>query len=213
MEDLAELTAYLTTCQEDRKLEIKCVLAPVFSARMSDAALMEALVTGLPMAQGIQHRILRSRGRGVVLTAKLRYRDGVRMLDHWRSGGHALSAGETAALQTACTIAEESRCLLDAQARFDHVYCWVCQNIRYVHTAPGQQGYERLVGAASVLRAGQANCQGFADVLYLLCGLCGIECQYRCGRGVRKLHVWNAVFLDGEWRAVDASKGARASAD
>lgn len=208
--DLNALTAYLSTCQENRVLHVKCELTPAFSARTSDAALAEALVTGLPMVQGIQYRIRRSRGAGAIVTAKLRYRDGVRMLGSWKSGEGMLSAEEASALDTARRIAGKAAGIESAEARFRHVYQWVCGNIRYTHTAPGKQGYERLIGAAAVLHDKTANCQGFADVLYLLCGLCGIECQYRCGRGERRLHVWNAVRLDGNWLEVDASRGARA---
>lgn len=208
-----ELAAHLAASQRDRKMDIKCELTPALSARMNDAALLEALVTGLPMAQGIQHRVLRSRGNGVVLTAKIRYREGVRMLDHWSHDGKpVLTNAEFFGLADACDIALEAIRSGDEEVRFHHVYSWICQNIRYVHTAPGQNGYERLVGAAGVLKDRQANCQGFADVLYLLCGICGIKCEYRCGRGERRLHVWNAVRLNGEWHEVDASKGARENA-
>ena len=206
----AELSAYLAAAQEQRAAEVRCELTPALSACMTDAALREALVTGLPMAQGVQCRILRSRGRGAVLTAKVRWREGVRMLDHWRNGREpVLTGAECFALAAAGDVAQEASRQRGEEARFRHVYDWVCRNIRYVHTAPGRKGYEQLVGAAGVLAARQANCQGFADVLYLLCGLCGIECEYRCGRGERRLHVWNAVCIDGEWREVDASKGAR----
>ena len=127
--------------------------------------------------------------------------------------GSALTAEESAVLETAKSIAAEAKRLCDEEDRFRHVYDWICRNIRYAHTSPGQKGYERLVGAASVLEDHQANCQGFADVLYLLCGLCGIACEYRCGRGEKRLHVWNAVRLKGVWREVDVSKGARCIAD
>lgn len=204
-----ELTAYLAACQEERKQYIRCELTQALSARINDAALVELLVIHLPMAQGIQHRIIRSRGKGAILTAKLRYRDGVRMLAHWRSGEDVLSAEDEASLEIARQIAEEAKKPGTEEDRFRHVYEWVCGNIRYTHTAPGKLGYERLVGAASVLADRTANCQGFADVLYLLCGLCGIECRYRCGRGERRLHVWNAVRLNGKWLEVDVSRGAR----
>lgn len=201
---MAELTAYLADVQFARATEVKCELTPAFSARVNDAALAEMLITGLPMAQGIQHRIVRSRGRGAIFTARVRYRDAVRMLD-----GSVLTADEAAALESARNIIREALRLDGDENRFSHVYAWVCGNICYAHTAPGQKGYERLVGALGALLYREANCQGFADVLYLLCGLCGIECEYRCGRGEKRLHVWNAVCLDGEWREVDASKGAR----
>ncbi len=206
IQSMAELAAYLAAAQASYVVEIRCDLTPALSSRMSDAALVEALVTGLPMAQGVQHRILRSRGRGAVLTAKLRYRAGVRML-----AGDTLTQEESAALETARSIVADFL-PLDTEQRFNAVYNWICHNVRYVHTAPGQKGYERLVCASGALLDGQANCQGFADVLYLLCGLCGIEAEYRCGRGEKRLHVWNAVRINGEWRETDVSKGARCTA-
>ena len=201
--EMSALAAYLAQVQSVRETDVKCELSPALSARMNDAALTEALICGLPMAQGVQHRILRSRGRGTVLTAKLRWRDGVRMLSNM-----PLNAEKSATLEMARSIAADFL-PLDEEARFHQVYVWVCRNVRYVHTAPGQKGYERLVSAVGALLDGQANCQGFADVLYLLCGLCGIACEYRCGRGERQLHVWNLVRVNGVWREADASKGAR----
>ena len=200
---MAELSAALLNVQACRAAEVRCELSPELSARTSDAALAESFVTELPMVQGVRQRIVRSRGRGAVIMARLRYRDGVRMLE-----GDTLTQEEAAALEMARSIAAGFRPLDEAEC-FRHVYTWVCQHIVYNHTAPGQKGYERLVGASGALMDRQANCQGFADVVYLLCGLCGIECEYRCGRGNRQLHVWNAVRVNGEWRDVDASKGAR----
>lgn len=207
MTGLAELNVYLAQVQAQRGEYVRCELTPAFSARMSDAALTEALLLSLPMAQGVQHRIVRSRGRGAVLTAKIRYRQGVRML-----AGNALIPEETAALEIARNIVA-AFLPLDEAERFARVYDWVCSHVRYVHTAPGQKGYERLVCASGALLNGQANCQGFADALYLLCGLCGIACEYRIGRGERRLHMWNAVCLNGRWREVDVSKGARSTGD
>lgn len=210
MTSMEELNTYLADLQTRRETDVRCEINPALSARMNDAALLEVLVTGLPMAQGIQHRIIRSRGRGVILMAKIHYRQGVRMLDHWHSGKEPVfAAAEAFRLADACDLVMEAMRSGDAETRFCHVYNWVCRNIRYVHTAPGKKGYERLVGAADVLQDRRANCQGFADVMYLLCGLCGIPCEYRCGRGQRQLHVWNAVCLNGKWQDVDASKGAR----
>ena len=200
---LAEVSAYLADAQARQADTIRCELSPALSARMNDAALTEALICGLPMAQGVQHRILRSRGRGTVLTAKLCWRDGVRMLS-----GMPLNAEESTTLEMARSIAA-GFLPLDEEARFQRVYDWVCRNVRYVHTAPGQKGYEQLVSAKGALLNGHANCQGFADVLYLLCRLCGIECEYRIGKGEKRLHMWNAVQINGTWQEVDVSKGAR----
>lgn len=201
--NMAELNAYLEVAQEQRTRAIRCELTPAFSSSCSDAALTEALLMGLPMAQGLQPRILRSRDRGVILTVKIRYRQAVRMLER-----ETLSPEETDVLAMARRIVDGLP-PLDEEHRFYAVYDWVCRHVRYVHTGPGQKGYERLVCASGALVEGQANCQGFADVLYLLCGLSGIACQYRIGWGEKRLHVWNAVCVNGEWREADASKGAR----
>lgn len=212
--DMGRMAEWLEAAQRRRERDVRCELTTDLSARVTDADLAEALILGLPMAQGIQHRILRSRGRGAILTAKVRYREGVRMLDHWCHGRTpVLTDEEFFGLADACDIALEAIRSGDEEIRFRQVYGWICQNIRYVNTAPGKKGYERLVGAACVLKGRQANCQGFADLLYLLCGLCGIACEYRCGYGERRLHVWNAVCLNGEWREADASKGARSMSD
>lgn len=202
--DMDALAAFLADAQSSRKTCVRCEFSPDLSARMNDAALAEALVTGLPMVQGIQHRIIRSRGQGTVLTAKLRYRDGVRML-----GGSALTTQEISAMIAAQHIAAEAMSLGSEETCFRHLYNWLCCHVRYVHTAPGRKDYARLVCASGALLDKKANCQGFADALYLLCGLCGISCEYRIGRGKRRLHVWNAVRLNSEWREVDASKGAK----
>ena len=195
---------YLHSVENNREQTLKCTFTPELSARISDAAFVETLIIGLPMVQCVQHRIVRSRGRGAVLTAKLRYRDGVRLLE-----GKMQTAEETAAMDAARAAVWQAAHQNCEENRFRCLYDWLCSHVCYVHTAPGQKGYERLVSAAGALTEGQANCQGFADALYLLCGLCGIACEYRCGRGEKRLHLWNAVRLNGQWREVDASKGAR----
>lgn len=201
------LYAYLKHIQESRERELRCELSAAFSAQVNDAVLSSALVMGLPMAQGVRYRILRSRGRGIILTAKITYRQGVRMLENRQTDGRTpLNEAEQAGLAAAMEIAAAAMQNEREEDRFGCLYDWICGHVSYAHTAPGRKGYERLVGAADVLADRQANCQGFADLLYLLCG---IECRLCCGWGKRQLHVWNAVRLQGEWREIDASKGAR----
>ena len=205
-----ELYAYLKWVQDGRERDVRCELSAALSAQLNDNAIAAALVTGLPLAQGIRPRMLRSRGRGILLTARITYRQGVRMLEARQAGGSLLlNASEQAGLTAATEIAAAAMQRVQEEVRFGYLYAWICGHVRYAHTAPGRKGYERLVGAADVLADGQANCQGFADLLYLLCGLCGIESCICCGWGKRQLHVWNAVRLQGEWREIDASKGAR----
>ena len=207
-----ELQAYLRDAQSQRVSYISCSLTAALSAKLSDDALTQALVIAIPMAQGIERRILRSRGKGIRLTAKLRYRSGIRMLDHLRGTGAPLDPEEETALQRATDLAAQFAAP-DEEMRFCQLYDWVCRHIRYENVVPGRNGYEALVSSGSAIHNGEANCQGFADVVYLLCGLCGIQAEYCCGRGNRRLHVWNMVCINGQWRTVDASKGARERSD
>lgn len=200
---LEALRIRLSAMQASRQTDGRWTLDAELSARTSDAALLETLLLGLPMAQEIRPRIVRQRGKPTLLTVKLRYRMGLRLAE-----GDIRTPLESETLRKAQQIAD-ARPDGDASAAYDHVYAWLCRNVRYAHTAPGQKGYDRLVCAAGALLDGQANCQGFADALYLLCRLCGIECEYRVGRGERRWHVWNAVRLDGHWQDADASRGAR----
>lgn len=207
-----ELQAYLRDAQSQRVSYISCSLTAALSARLSDDALTQALVIAIPMAQGIERRILRSRGKGIQLTAKLRYRSGVRMLDYLRGTGASLDPDEETALQHATDLAAQFSAP-DEDLRFAKLYDWVCRQICYVNTIPGRKGYEDLVSCCGAFHNGEANCQGFADVVYLLCGLCGIQAEYCCDRGNRRLHVWNTVCINGQWRTVDASRGARERCD
>lgn len=204
------LNKRLEQLQKNRERALRCELSAALSAQVNDAALASALTIGLPMAQGVRYRILRSRGRGIILTASIAYRQGVRMLEHWQTGGKSpLNDAEQAGLAAAGEIAAAAVLIKREEEKFSYLCDWICEHIRYAHTAPGRKGYERLVGAADVLADRQANCQGFADLTYLLCGLCGIECRICCGRGKRQLHVWNAVCLEGAWRDADVSRAAR----
>lgn len=198
-----ELNAALSAMQQARQTEARWTLSPALSARLTDAALMEAVLQGLPMAQELRVRIVRERGKPTLLMVKLRCRMGLRLAE-----GDVRTAEEAEVLRTAQRIAAECPAG-DVSAALACVEDWLCRHVCYVNTAPGQKGYERLVSAAGALLDGQANCQGFADALYLLCSLCGIRCEYRVGRGERRMHAWNRVCLAGQWFEADASRKAR----
>lgn len=208
--DQASLKRMLNGVQQSREASFAVLLSPEISASFTDAGLRQLLVELLPTVQGVSSRIVRSRGRDTLLSAGLRYRDGVRLIDHVRGReGPPLSPALQETLQTAWEIVAEHAQGDTPEKIFRSLYDWVCRSIRYEHTAPGRKDYDTLVRASGVLKYRQGNCQGFADVLYLLCGLAGLEAEYRCGMGVRRLHVWNAVRLSGVWQEADASRGAR----
>ncbi len=210
--DPENLLKHLAQVQAARECFVRVECTQACTVRLTDAAIDELLITGLPMAQGIKRRILRSRGQGMVITAKVFYRQGVRMAEYAAGKPMQLTLQEVQALSRAGEIAGQMMCMSGEADRCEAIYRWLCRHVRYVHTAPGRKGYERLVGAVGALLDGEANCQGFADATYLLCRMCGLEAKYCCGQGERMLHVWNEVGIDGEWKEIDASKGARMNA-
>ncbi len=194
-----ELIAYLQAQQEARAPEICLHLPPDFAVRITDAQIAAAFDLTLCDVQARTWRIRRDRGRGAVVTARITYRDSLRML-----------AGELPLPPRAETIAAEALRIADPVARFCWIYALVCQGVTYAHTGPGKKDYVQLIGAAGVLATGQGNCQGFADTLTLLCRLSGIEARCQVGLHGHALHAWNLVRLRDAWYASDASRGSRA---
>ncbi|MBQ8555852.1 MAG: transglutaminase domain-containing protein [Clostridia bacterium] len=178
-------------------------------AAMSNAQLALLLDEALSMVQGRQMQIVRSRGGRCELRLTLHYREGVRMLDAWRNGRtHLLTPEEQSALTAACAVACDAA-EDDAAGRTRRVYGVVCQMLRYANTAPGRVGYEKLVGAAGALGGGYANCQGFSDAFFLIGSIAGLTVRHVSGWRGCVQHMWNAVYIGGEWRYADASRGSR----
>lgn len=66
--------------------------------------------------------------------------------------------------------------------------------------------------AIGALLTGRANCDGYADAMYLVGNLAGLEIRYQHGDSLKQdpanllsTHVWNAVRLNGTWRMVDVT--------
>ena len=79
--------------------------------------------------------------------------------------------------------------------------------IRRTAYASGRYMSDTAVGA---LVYGYADCDGYADALYLLCNLAGVECHYQHGEGIvdpanSGPHMWNLVKLDGQWYFTDVT--------
>lgn len=64
--------------------------------------------------------------------------------------------------------------------------------------------------AEGALMYGAADCDGYADALYLLCNLAGLECHYQHGdvlysRSSNTTHMWNGVKLGGQFYCTDVT--------
>lgn len=117
-------------------------------------------------------------------------------------------------------VEELLRGVTDDSTRTKILHDWVADNIRYdteayLSGSIGSQGY------AEVLRTGRAVCAGVAGLFNELCATAGLECVTISGyaRGfsfkvfepedpTEQNHAWNAVFLNGRWRLIDATWNA-----
>lgn len=95
------------------------------------------------------------------------------------------------------------------------IYNWIQNKVDYDYDASEElKVYDRGRGyykqnAEDVLFTDDALCAGYADALYYLCNMCGVETKFVLGKfGVDKPgnnHVWNVVKLRDEWYFVDAT--------
>ena len=204
------LRLHLARAQQQRLERLAFTIAHPLSSSFSDARLRDAMDVLLPMAQGRSIRIRRERNGDWQITLHLRYRQGVRIADAYQhSDLSRLSPDECQTLDKALSIvaaaregAPDSRAL--ARRLFDAVRaCAVYEN-----PPVGSPACALVISATSVLVAGRANCQGFADAYYLLATVAGLTVGYQAGYKHRIPHLWNLLLLDGRWQTVDVTSGA-----
>ena len=106
------------------------------------------------------------------------------------------------------------------------LYDWITANIRYdvqewAHITGGGSSYMNAHDPLSVLARGTTVCAGYAWLFDALAQSVGLGSTFLIGavRGYRGTpddtlvsafkHAWNAVQVDGDWRLLDATWGAR----
>ena len=72
------------------------------------------------------------------------------------------------------------------------------QSIASYANSNGHDGRNSTYG---VLVEGEGNCVGFAGAYKLLANAVGLRCGFQHGAG----HQWNVVWVNGEWKHIDAS--------
>lgn len=115
----------------------------------------------------------------------------------------ALDDGLTRALEMIDPAADHYTQLLQ-------MHDWLCANNTYNDNLAGND--MRMFEAVSALDADPDTkpvCEGYARALKLLCDARGIPCVLVGGAAVRNgyavAHMWNLVYLDGSWYAVDVT--------
>lgn len=90
-----------------------------------------------------------------------------------------------------------------AEALYTRLTDRVAYDFRY-YTDPASMPYESTT-AYGALKDDLAICGGYAQALQALYERVGIPCLTVSGQWNGENHMWNLVWLDGEWRYCDAT--------
>ncbi|XP_045174167.2 kyphoscoliosis peptidase-like [Mercenaria mercenaria] len=101
-------------------------------------------------------------------------------------------------------------------------FIWISENIRYDVDGYFERAKKAPCDAESVMKGGSTVCEGYANVMELLCRHAGVPVKkisgYAKGYGHSAAnpitletdtnHAWNAVQLEGKWYLLDSTWGA-----
>lgn len=75
---------------------------------------------------------------------------------------------------------------------------WLASNAVYDETLQKTSCYSNVVEGAS-------TCNGYTRAFYAICSYSGIKCENIRGYANNMLHIWNKVYIDGDWQYVDVT--------
>jgi len=80
------------------------------------------------------------------------------------------------------------------------IHDWICLNIKYQSTSSyNGYPYETSASAFEVYKNKRGVCYGYAQLTQLMLQSVGVPCVIMRNNS----HVWNAVYIDGEWKFID----------
>ena len=205
------------------------ITAPELLSRSQDELSCDLSFVLFNYASGYDYREERLSDQLVRVEVQQELRPGLRMLDAWRAGDWStLSQREQEALAVA--QAEVERILAEYTDPLEierAIHDYVCLHLTYttddyrppstyfdtgysvsVHHPDGEYCYNT---ATQALLAGEANCQGFTDVFYLMASMAGFQVQNfsSWALGGKASHIVNLIELDGGWYIVDCTNDDR----
>lgn len=206
-DSVAALSEALHHAQAQRQTRVIFALGRNLAPSSSISHLRTLLDRLLPMVQARSGVVRRERGGCWYVNLSLRYREGVRMADAWRSGDvSALSEAERTALGKAQQLVQP--CLFLPEAERAKRLMETAQGLAVYDNPPrGRADCAAVLGAASMMQSGRANCQGYSDLFYLLASMAGLTATYRSGWKLREAHLWNELWLHDAWVIVDVTSG------
>ena len=167
----------------------------------------------MPLTRRCKSSVRRS-GTTVDVTCTMVYRSCVRMLDAWQGRSRtALETEELRALEIARDVVLQI--MQKRQTQIDRLYLlytYIGAKISYQKGKAGTAAFDALTSADAALLTNTANCQGFAEVMYLMGGMMDCEMGLMSGRSAAGPHSWNSIVIGGAVYAMDASASAVARA-
>lgn len=202
------LRTYLARKEQARAEEFDILPEGALAARWPGEQLMNAIIDMMSLTN--QCRITRHMLGSTLqkMTVRVRYRPCVRMADAWKSNSTAaLTQGELDGLRIAQGIAHDIALRRrDPLERLYLLYGYVSGSICYRTTNPhNQAAFLRLTAADEVLKTHEGNCQGHAEVMYLLGSMMGYPMGLQSGVSDGEDHCWNTVRLGRHVYAMDAT--------
>lgn len=180
-------------------------------SRYPGEQLQSLVLNAMPLTVRI-HTSTRIEGSARTVTCTVTYRSGVRMLDAWRRGSMTgLTREELLAMPMAESIAQSIRIKrTEPMDRLNLLYSYVAALVTYRKDSVSDQHFRQLASGAWALVNREANCQGFADLMYLLGSMLGFRMGMQGGTSQAGGHMWNTIVLDNCHYAMDASGAALA---
>lgn len=83
------------------------------------------------------------------------------------------------------------------------VYEWIVTNIKYDYDALNSGDLTESSDPLSVIKNGKGVCTGISELFYVFMERLGIPCKII--NSPSQDHTWNEVYIDGEWKNVDAT--------
>lgn len=210
---LAALRTYLRQMEDRRTVTFTFRPKGSLLSQYPTGSMGSVILEMMPLTRRCKSSICKT-GTTVDVTCTMTYRPCVRMLDAWQGRSQeALEPGELRALEIARDVV--TQVMQKRQTQIDRLYLlytYIGAKISYRKGKANTAEFDALTSAASALVTDQANCQGFAEVMYLMGGMMGCDMGIMSGRSAAGPHSWNSVVIDGAVYAMDASASAVARA-
>ncbi len=157
----------------------------------------------------IKYKYGQDKNARTITYSGIRYYPGLNIVRALRKGSQAdLTVREKETLRAAERMVRQCRSGSGPET-LRRLHDELCRTVTYT-VDPNTDEDDCAVGA---LLNGEANCDGYADALYLTGTIAGLTMRYQHGdsrkadksSGDGSMHMWNLVRFDGTWRLVDAT--------